>query len=197
MKMSKVKRYGLMLLLMVIVFVLGSTVGTYGQDYQVENKQTSIKSLTKEVNSLQKEKDKLAKDNKETIALVKKRDSLEADVKELNSKYKKAETKYDVLKKKIVKKEDLLDSMVTKVIFAKSEPITLSAGQYVIGDDIPADRYRVESVGEGSNFVVESAEGDLKVNTILGSSGNKTYTFFGETGDNLETQSDIKLTPIN
>jgi len=60
-------------------------------------------------------------------------------------------------------------------------------------DDVSVNRYRVESIGEGSNFTVNSIDGDLKVNTILGVDGVNSYTFFGEDGDVLETQADVKL----
>lgn len=58
---------------------------------------------------------------------------------------------------------------------------------------MPVNQYRVKSIGEGSNFTVNSIDGDLKVNTILGVDGVNSYTFFGEDGDVLETQADVKL----
>lgn len=128
----------------------------------------------------------LKEENKDILDLVKQRDAIKAD-------YEKTKNKNKSLKEKISEKEDLLDSLTTKIIYAKSEPITLSPGQYIIGDDVPVNRYRVESIGEGSNFTVNSIDGDLKVNTILGVDGVNSYTFFGEDGDILETQADVKL----
>lgn len=61
---------------------------------------------------------------------------------------------------------------------------------------MPVNQYRVESIGEGSNFTVNSIDGDVKVNTILGVDGVNSYTFFGEDGDVLETQADVKLKVI-
>ncbi len=128
----------------------------------------------------------LKKENKDILDLVKQRDAIKED-------YEKTKDKNKSLEEKISKKEDVLSDLTFEVIYAKRKPITLSPGQYIIGDDVPVNRYRVESIGEGSNFTVNSIDGDLKVNTILGVDGVNSYTFFGEDGDVLETQADVKL----
>lgn len=176
---QKFRRYVIIPIIAVFIFFIGSLFGTYSA--QVELKEGALYS-----DDLSKKNSALKAENKDVLDLVKKRDSIKKD-------YEKTKEKNKSLEEKISKKEDLLDNLTTKMIYAKSEPITLNPGQYVIGDDIPVDRYRVESIGEGSNFTVSSTDGDLKVNTILGVDGVKSYTFFGESGDELETQADIKL----
>jgi len=57
---------------------------------------------------------------------------------------------------------------------------------------VSVNRYRVESIGEGANFTVNSIDGDLKVNTILGLDDVNSNAFFSEDGDVLETQADVK-----
>ena len=52
---------------------------------------------------------------------------------------------------------------------------------------MPVNRYYVEGIEEGANFMVISIDGDLKVNTILCADKVNSYTFFGEDGDVLET----------
>ena len=60
-------------------------------------------------------------------------------------------------------------------------------------DDVSVNRYRVERIGEEANFTVNSIDGDLKVNTILGLDDVNSNAFFSEDGDVLETQADVKL----
>jgi len=183
---KKFRHYAIIVGIMVAVLFLGQAIGSTGAETEINGKEASVESLNKEIKTLEAKKQSISKENKEALDVVKKRDSIEADVKKLDSKYK-------ALQKKVTEKEDLLDRLTVKMIMTKSKPIVLGAGQYVIGKDIPAGRYRASNVGEGSNFIVTSGEGDLKVNTILGSSGEENYMFFGETGDNLETGSSIKL----
>lgn len=176
---QKFKRYVILPIIVVFIFFIGSLFGTYSAQTEVEDDALYSDEL-REKNSTLKE------ENKDILDLVKQRDAIKED-------YEKTKDKNKSLEEKISKKEDLLDSLTTKMIYAKSEPITLSPGQYIIGDDISVNRYRVESIGEGSNFTVHSSDGELKVNTILGVDGVNSYTFFGEDGDVLETQADVKL----
>lgn len=81
----------------------------------------------------------------------------------------------------------------------KSTPKKLSAGKYTVGKDVDAGRYKVTPVGEGSNFVVYGGgdETDVTVNTILGQDGEPSYTFDCSNGDVIQTESTVKLTPVN
>ncbi|WP_312068254.1 hypothetical protein [Exiguobacterium sp.] len=176
---QKFKRYVILPIIVVFIFFIGSLFGTYSAQTEVEDDALYSDEL-REKNSALKE------ENKDILDLVKQRDAIKED-------YEKTKDKSKLLEEKISKKEDLLDSLTSKMIYAKSEPITLSPGQYIIGDDVPVNRYRVKSIGEGSNFTVHSSGGDLKVNTILGVDGVNSYIFFGEDGDVLETQADVKL----
>ncbi|MEV2915405.1 hypothetical protein ABND93_22150, partial [Paenibacillus larvae] len=67
------------------------------------------------------------------------------------------------------------------------------------GKDIPAGRYKVTKAGrEGSNFIVMSASGKLKANTIIddGSFGVSEYLATIESGDILDCEASFKFTPI-
>ncbi|QGQ48788.1 hypothetical protein E6W99_25895 [Metabacillus sediminilitoris] len=83
--------------------------------------------------------------------------------------------------------------MEGRLIETGEEPKILSAGQYIVGQDIPQGRYTVTPVGEGSNFFVD---GVGEVNTILGSYGEDSYTFFTVDGDVIQTEAKVKLTPV-
>jgi hypothetical protein len=77
---------------------------------------------------------------------------------------------------------------------AESQPITLNAGTYTVGQDVPAGRYTVTPVDEGSNFFVYGSSGYADVNTILGSWGEESYTFYTSAGDSIQTEAKVKLT---
>ncbi|MYL62130.1 hypothetical protein GLW07_02045 [Bacillus hwajinpoensis] len=78
------------------------------------------------------------------------------------------------------------------------EPIKLTAGQYIVGSDIPEGRYQVTNIGEGTNFFVYDPSGLPKVNTILGDSivGTGDFVFFTSDGDMIETLGPVKLIPV-
>ena len=88
-----------------------------------------------------------------------------------------------------------LDRLKNAIQVTGEAPKVLPAGQYTVGTDIQPGRYIVTGK---SNFVVYSAYGDLKVNTILGggSWGEESYTCTLETGDKLELSSKDTFTPI-
>ncbi|MGX9808827.1 hypothetical protein ACV3PA_16510 (plasmid) [Exiguobacterium acetylicum] len=176
---QKFKKYVILPIIVVFIFFIGSLFGTYSAQTEIEDGALYSDELREKNNALKKE-------NKDILDLVKQRDAIKED-------YEKTKDKNKSLEEKISKKEDVLGDLTFEVIYAKRKPITLSPGQYIIGDDVPVNRYRVESIGEGSNFTINSIDGDLKVNTILGVDGVNSYTFFGEDGDVLETQADVKL----
>ncbi|MEY2196886.1 hypothetical protein AB7942_29875 [Neobacillus sp. BF23-41] len=100
------------------------------------------------------------------------------------------------LDKDIEAKKDELASIEGTIKVKKDAPKSLSAGTYTIGKDIPAGRYKATPVGGGSNLVTFDLEGIPDVNTILGSSGEPSYTFEAIDGYKLQTESAVKLTPI-
>lgn len=95
----------------------------------------------------------------------------------------------------ISQKQAELDKLNGDIIQAKGQPITLPAGQFVVGNDVPAGRYNVSG---SSNFFVYSSSGRLKVNTILGNGyvGRGDYVCTLDTGDNIENHARTTFTPI-
>ena len=86
-----------------------------------------------------------------------------------------------------------------KIIIKKEAPKVLSSGQYIVGQDIPADRYRATNIGEGSNFFVYDENGEAIVNIILGDSstgGSGDYVFFCDDGNIIQTEAQVKLIPV-
>lgn len=99
------------------------------------------------------------------------------------------------LSSQVEQKQAELDKLNGDILQAKGQPITLPAGQFVVGNDVPAGRYNVSG---SSNFFVYSSSGRLKVNTILGNSyvGRGDYVCTLDTGDNIENHARTTFTPI-
>ena len=135
--------------------------------------------------------------NSEYTQLKKEKDGLEQDLKDASSTLSQASEIEAVLSEKqdaigekdaqIAAKESELEKLDGEVVKAKGNPLSMPSGDYTVGTDIPAGRYRASG---SSNFVVYSRIGRLKVNTILGDSavGDGDYVCTLETGDSVNTR---------
>ena len=92
-----------------------------------------------------------------------------------------------------LKKE--LERLNGEIVKAQGKPIKLPAGYFYGGQDVPAGRYQVSK--GSSNFFV-SRNGRTFVNIILGggSFGVTSYVFELQTGDEIQTNSSVVLTPV-
>lgn len=99
------------------------------------------------------------------------------------------------LDSKISEKQAELDSLNGQILEVKGQPISLPAGDFTVGVDCPAGRYQIS--GE-SNFIVRSAFGELKINTILGNgiAGSGDYIGTLEDGDTIQNRAPSTLTPV-
>ncbi|MDT2253342.1 hypothetical protein P7H09_19370 [Paenibacillus larvae] len=111
-------------------------------------------------------------------------------------RYQKEAEKYEKL---AGEKKAELDKIESAIKEKKDAPIVLPAGKLTGGKDIPAGRYKVTKAGrEGSNFIVTSASGELKANTIVagGDHGVAEYVTSIDNGDTLDCHASFKFTPV-
>jgi hypothetical protein len=143
--------------------------------------------LAAEQSKLDEKKDKVT----EVLALVDKSDKIKSDLSE-------ATVNLDNYNKQISNKKAELEKLTSIVKAKKEEPKVLGAGQYIVGKDIPAGRYKATNVGRGSNFFVFDSSGDNVVNAILGDGmvGDGDYVFFCDDGYVIETHAKVKLIPV-
>ncbi|WP_432354491.1 hypothetical protein [Sporosarcina sp. A2] len=187
-------------------------------DKEIATLQKEKKDLTAEVDSVEKEKKEVMalidsksevekdfetvkgqlKDTKGTLAKELEAGRIEIDKKLEQAKSELTDAQADVkdTNASIEAKNAELATLEGRVQKAKGQPKTLSAGKYTVGQDLPEGRYIATPIGTGSNFVVYSSGGSLEVNTILGSYGEASYTFFADEGSMIETEAQVKLTPI-
>ncbi len=209
------------LLVLVFVYAVGvesAKVEMGEEKLTAEELQGKVKSLEEEVGGLETEKQTLndeistlqdeviAKEEKlsdlkaeheDVYALVDNKGQLEEDVKTLESELGTIQTDIENAKSEL----DIINGEIAaasgKLQEIDEAPVELASGQYFVGQDFPAGRYKATNVGQGSNFIVYSSSGTLKVNTILGEDwGYGDYVFYAEEGDLVETAAKVKLIPV-
>lgn len=102
--------------------------------------------------------------------------------------------KQDELNKKqaeVDSKQAELDKLTGEVVKAAGDPITVSAGDYIVGTDFKAGRYKVSG---SSNFVVYTSSGELYINTILGSSRVGRGDYVATLSDKMIVRCSAKTT---
>lgn len=167
----------------------------------VEEKNSEISEKEKEVKAkLTEQDDKLKAKEKEVneiLTLLENKESLEKEVKDLENAVAKKSSEETSVQQKIDAKQKELEKIENAIVEKMDEPVTLSAGQFIVGTDFAPGRYKAVSNGGAGNFVVYDASGSLKVNSILGGSyGVAEYVFFSDIGDKVETTNPIKLIPV-
>lgn len=112
--------------------------------------------------------------------------SLRADNSRFSSELK-------ALKGQVEEKQAELERLTARVNRERTKPVRLPAGQFIVGRDIRPGRYQVYG---DSNFVVRGPDGELKVNTILGSNGNESYVCDLQEGDSIQAESSVTFQPL-
>lgn len=144
----------------------------------VQNELDSHKALLDEFNDY--------KENKDTY---------ETELSEKALKIDGLNTEIEKLDGDIASKNEELERLKTGIVKANAEPKVLPAGNFVVGRDLEAGRY---SVTGSRNFIVHTATGGLKVNTILGGGriGVENYVCDLSNGDEMELSGKCTFTPV-
>ncbi|MBN8209745.1 hypothetical protein JI666_13395 [Bacillus sp. NTK071] len=171
---------------------------TAAAEEQQSSENEKLEKLQAEVDEVEKlidEKDAITKEND---SLQEDKDKSKKELNKLSNKVKEKKTRVSELDDMIKAKEKELEKLEKTIIRKSEEPIELTAGQYVVGTDVPEGRYQVTNKGDGTNFFVYDSSGMPTVNTILGEGmvGTGDYVFFTNTGDMIETLGPVKLIPV-
>ncbi|MGW5955754.1 hypothetical protein [Bacillus mycoides] len=164
-----------------------------------ENELIYTKSeVRKGIDEEQKKLDAKKEEVKTTLALVDNKNQLTSEIDKLSKDVEAKKGEVGKLDTDINGKKGELQQLTDGVKAKKEEPRTLGAGEYIVGKDIPAGRYKATATGRGSNFFVYNSSGRATVNTILGNSsvGRGDYTFFTGDGDIIKTEESVKLIPV-
>jgi hypothetical protein len=151
--------------------------------------------LTDQVESQTIVYDAMSQQIEEGNDIISQAEEKETELDQLNQEIEEKQANVSGLDEQITVKQSELDRLNGDILKAQGQPISLPAGQYVVGQDIAAGRYVVSG---RSNFVTYSSSGALKINVILGDSfiGSGDYVGFLEMGDMVESQAPVTLTPV-
>ncbi|QHZ52290.1 hypothetical protein [Paenibacillus larvae] len=187
------------ILLVIAVGIAFFYVGRSSASHELDGKALTIANVQKEAEEAIAKRNYALDTYKE---ISEKQESAKKTIEEADKrkndidKYQKEAEKYEKL---AGEKKAELDKIESAIKEKKEAPIVLPAGKLTGGKDIPAGRYKVTKAGrEGSNFIVTSASGELKANTIVagGDHGVAEYVTSIDNGDTLDCHASFKFTPI-
>jgi ribosomal protein S13 len=166
---------------------------------EIKSKKQEVKDIQGKLDDINKQYSDKKSEFEEAMKVVDNKKAAEGELAKVNDTVKTKQDQVKSLDSQIGSKQKELASINGEIKAKKDAPKVLSAGQYVVGKDVPVSRYKAAPNGSGSNFVVHGSDGDLKVNTILGDHsglGTAEYVFWAEKGDIIETEASVKLIPV-
>ena len=182
------------------IFIFGSfTIGKSQAQAELDGTMVTIKEAQSKKDSLNTEISK----SEDTLADLKKdsdtkRDELEQLSDELSETKKIIETKDSLnddlskLENDINDKNKQVEKLENGIIVLKKEPKNLPAGQFTVGNDIDAGRYRVTSNGGSGNFFINDG---MDANVMLGKEDyfvDEYITYLNE-GDEIDQSIPVKF----
>ncbi|CDQ41908.1 hypothetical protein [Virgibacillus salexigens] len=164
---------------------------------KIDDSKNQLADIKEEIESQDGRLSEKKKEVDEVLELVENKERLQKEFEDLENDVSDKKIEVETLATDIENKQNELDDISNVIQEKEEEPIELSAGQYFVGTDIPAGRYRATNVGRGSNFFVYDVDGNVLVNTILGDGhGDGDYVFFTEMTDVIESHAKVKLIPV-
>ncbi len=113
---------------------------------------------------------------------------------ELQEKINDLNAQKETLQNEVNNLTEKKNQLNSEIVSIKGQPLTFPAGYFTAGIDFEAGRYKIYD--GNSNFIVYSARGDLKVNTILGNDPRYSvseYIYNFNSGDKIQAGSSFKL----
>lgn len=166
----------------------------------LKNSQKMIDEKSKELAETQSNLDELRSDSKNKRDEIEKLEDELKETKKIISEKDNESTKLEEIKKEITAKNEESNSITAEidkmnkelerltkgVATAKAEPRSIPAGEFEVGKDIDAGRYRITSTnGRNGNFFINNGS---DANIIIGSDnfGTPEYITTLDSGDTIE-----------
>lgn len=153
-----------------------------------DSKRIDLSELKQGVADLQSEK----KDIEELIA---NRSTIEGEVTKIEEGKKNKQTELDTINGSIGEKNAELEKLTNIIVAKKQEPTQMPAGNFVVGTDVPAGRYKIEPNGGSGNYFVN----EYKTSIILGVGDSfqlSEYIISLKTGNKIEQGLPVKYTAV-
>lgn len=119
------------------------------------------------------------------------KDKYQSELSDLQKQVDDKKSNLSAIESDITAKQAELDKLNGEIVKASGTPITVPSGDYTIGSDIKAGRYRISG---SSNFVAYTSTGKLYINTILGDSSVGDGDYIGTLSDGMTIRCSSKTT---
>lgn len=163
-------------------------------DNEYHEKETKLSEISAELDKQQELVNEFNNYKENKSNLEQSYQELSAKVTELETTVSSKQYKISELDNTISEKNTEIEKLKNVIVKTGEAPITIPAGDFTVGTDIPAGRY---SATGSSNLFVYSASGRNKVNTILGKSfGVESYVCNLDNGDTVSARAKTTFTPV-
>jgi len=173
---------------------------------KIKEKEKELSDLNDEIEEKTEEKENIlaeVTENKKTfdeaMKIIDNKVELLEEIKELETQISSKKSEIEKLNADIDSKNAELAKVTGQIKEKEEAPKELSAGQFIVGQDIPAGRYKVVPIGRGSNFVVYDSSGQLFVNTIISNTsghGVPEYVTYLNDGYIIDSSTPAKYIPV-
>lgn len=168
---------------------------------KVSAAKNDIKEYQAKLAQVKSEYDKNKSDFDYARQIYDQKTSLEGQLSTLNGQIDTKKKESDSLDATIQSKNAQIASLDQTIKVKQEAPVQLPAGQFVVGKDIKAGRYKVVAVGRGSNFQVYDSSGQNVVNTIIYNDnseglGVSEYVTLLSDGYVIDAHSAFKYIPV-
>ena len=151
----------------------------------------SYTALKEQLDSLNEEVNTLRSDSEEKKELSESIADFDNSRASLRSQIEEKKNELDSLNRENAELQQQINDLNAQIESQSGAIITLSAGQYTVGEDIPPGKFSITGTG---TFVSASSEGRSKYNSRLGSTPLEAIL---ESGDKIRLDSATKFSPIN
>lgn len=163
----------------------------------IDKKEFELEQMDQQLEDIQTEVESKQSEFEEAMKVIENRDSIQSEIDELQGQIDSKQSEITSLDEQIQEKQSELSALEGKIQETREAPVDLPSGTFIVGVDLPANRYKATTSSSSGNFVVYGSGGSLKVNQILGTSfGEPEHIFFAEEGDVIETNMKVKLIPV-
>lgn len=193
-------------IVLVIALVSAYTFGNKNAKVVLNDKKATIVELEDHIQTKQKEFNSLESQVEEiNTELSTKQKEIKEGLSAINTLEINKNAAIDLIDEIESKKDEIkdLDSQIKQlqggIKEAEGKPIELPAGTFLVGKDIPENRYKVLPIGRGSNLQIYDESGSNVVNTIVSSTeghGVPEYIVYLSEGYIIDAQSPFKYVPV-
>lgn len=159
---------------------------------EISKSEDTLADLKKDSDTKRDELEQLSDELSETKKIIETKDSLNDDLSKLENDIKTKKETISDLDSNISDKNKQVEKLENGIIVLKKEPKNLPAGQFTVGNDIDAGRYRVTSNGGSGNFFINDG---MDANVMLGKEDyfvDEYITYLNE-GDEIDQSIPVKF----